>query len=507
MSFDKDLQRLSRGLPSTAPPPRLRDRIFNELPAPTRSLPIFRFAAAGVIVAGIVAFFFTPARVQPTFAQEMRSAVAEARTWHFVGWRLRNGRRVRWEIWGRRSPYFYREQIGGDIQIEDGTRRLRLIPPDPDTSYGRKIGFAILLPPNPLPTEPPKEQGNEIVSFARGMGSDYLAEADFSEQGRTADGRVSLRSRTLSSGNTDRVTVIIADTQSKLPIRLGIHSTSHKGRPRDYDYNRPVEGDPNYALLDARYNVPLPEDVAAHTIPDDYRRIDFTQVPSPTSLPDGSTTKNGLTLQGEAIAQDAEGNVLLRFQALFGNEPFRDEDLPLQLEVLHEQFDGMGIAMTAQRDGSVRYARDHFATDDLGNHYLTVSRPPTVSKSDAPEMYLVPVEPFAPSAPRPTRLTVQVEASPSFWDDDGGQMRTVPFLQEKMSISLPLPPVITPLGYDTASSPEIITRERRTLNQEAAAARSSYYGAWRSFGDPPPFFNPEIAPDLKRASYWAERAK
>ena len=48
------------------------------------------------------------------------AAIQRVNTWHLRGWRLHEGQRVPWEIWGRRSPFYYREQVGEEVTVDDG---------------------------------------------------------------------------------------------------------------------------------------------------------------------------------------------------------------------------------------------------------------------------------------------------------------------------------------------------------------------------------------------------
>lgn len=510
MSFEKNLRRFSRALPPVQPPADLRNHVFHALPDPQPSPRTGRYLAVGVVLAVCAGIFFLPRLlVKASFAQEMRTAIERAQTWHFVGWRLREGKQIRWEIWGRRTPYFYREQIGDDIQIEDGTQRIRLIPPDANRMISREVGLAILMPAAPLPTKAEPQKSNDLLAFARGIGGERWQDLWFSEDDHKTEGPVRMRGSTVSRGWTDINTFLIADRHTKLPIRLEIHDTRYKEGSRDTDRNRPIQRQFQEALLEAQYNVPLPEDVEKQNIPANYRRVDFTQGLPEAQKPDGSMTRNGLTVQGEAIAQDDEGNLRLRFRAIFGNQPFKAQELPLDLDVMYGQFSDNRMDIRKQGN-QYRFLRQQVAIDDRGNHYRVISNPPVLSFSDAPEMYLVPIEPFAPNTPRPTRLSLWIDVRPQFYkmgEDD--QIVTVPIMQEKMQLSIPLPQTVAPtgLGYDTASSPQVIlTQIRWSLALYAAQARSSYYADWRRFGQIPGLPRAEVIPDLERAIYWYEAA-
>src|SRR5207302_1969596 len=77
-----------------------------------------RLAVTAVLAAALIALL--PRQGSRSVGAAVEAAVQRANTWHLVGWKLQGGQRVPWEIWGRRSPFFYREQLGEELNFDDG---------------------------------------------------------------------------------------------------------------------------------------------------------------------------------------------------------------------------------------------------------------------------------------------------------------------------------------------------------------------------------------------------
>src|SRR5205823_11620317 len=67
-------------------------------------------------------------RGAPAIAARVKAAVQRATTWHLKGWRDNRGKRIPWEIWGRRRPFFFREESGEKVVVDDGRERLENFP-------------------------------------------------------------------------------------------------------------------------------------------------------------------------------------------------------------------------------------------------------------------------------------------------------------------------------------------------------------------------------------------
>ena len=89
--------------------------------------PLKLLVGASAIISTIV-LLLLPGRGRDdmSMASEVRQAMMQVKTWHFTGWKLQGKDKIPWEVWGRRVPYFYREQVGADVIVDDGTQRVSI---------------------------------------------------------------------------------------------------------------------------------------------------------------------------------------------------------------------------------------------------------------------------------------------------------------------------------------------------------------------------------------------
>lgn len=145
------LNELSRTLPVPTLPSNMRAQVLAELPVPMsvpsarKGVTIMRLSLIGgtcLTLAFIAGFLLLP-RHRPALAgSDVRTALANARSWHLGGWKMEGDRRVAWEVWGQRSPFFYRERIGEQEVMDDGVNRYLVIPPYPNQKTGMSLKTA-----------------------------------------------------------------------------------------------------------------------------------------------------------------------------------------------------------------------------------------------------------------------------------------------------------------------------------------------------------------------------
>ncbi len=160
MPFDDPLRHLASRLPQAAPPETLKGRIMHLIASAPAVTPVRQRRSAGFLLAFISVtvmlvlglaltdqVYFRPRLTKVETLQSAPDAIAiidmpakaslisltihQSNTWHFVGWRIVDGQTKRWEVWGRRSPAFYREQIGSEtVVINNSERAFGVLPPD-----------------------------------------------------------------------------------------------------------------------------------------------------------------------------------------------------------------------------------------------------------------------------------------------------------------------------------------------------------------------------------------
>lgn len=474
MRFEQRLAQIARTLPDEPTPPALRARVLNDLaaPSPTTNRPLPRrrllrvsAAAAGLaLAAGGAGLLFAPRPFVPSlFAAELRAAVGRANTWHFSGWRLQNGVKVRWEVWGRRAPFFYREQVGNEVLFDDGNRRVRLLPADP--ANGRAQGVALILPSQPLGTnvEGRVYGGSPGANFLAGIGDDghELALQNWSGP------QVAFWKSTdiLSNPVIRETTMLLADKLSRLPVRYTIRraelrpqGSEGEGAGRGLDFTQlTLLREYTQAELIPAYDVTLPGGIEQMNPPAGYRVADATRPPANIDLGDPSVaSQNGLTVKAEAIARDNDGNLHLRLRGWLGEQPFRYPDLPMTLNARV----GPGWC---------------FAADERGHRYLSLGVPPgAVTNGMTPHLWLVPVEPFIKGAPRPRTLDLTVPIHLSQYERMGKNLRLIPVVSTMLRFKVRLPDQAQNLGFDDYREEEF-RGKRPTLLLTAAQSRAMYY--------------------------------
>lgn len=437
-NFDQSLRRLAATLPAAPPPAALRARTLDKLPAPdpARSRPSrLRLIAAGLAACAVTGVLVVGLRsgLRPASAAEVRAAILRTNTWHLVGWHLKDGHRARWEVWGRRSPAFYREDIGDEVYLDDGTRSTHVLPPDPKS--GRVHGVVLILPSRRHAGQDSAGSGDSGANFLVGIGGDAdgLSPRSLTGSSETFEAKTEYAGDPTDIKETATLTV---DRSTHLPVRYIVRRVESlpMGRPgvgAGLNY-RALKKLREYtqAELTPTYDVPLPAAAAAVRPPAGYVVTDAGDAPPALSAPAGSVaTRGGLTVRAEVVTQDAEGDLHLRFHAWVGKQPLNHADTGLLLDGLT--------------------APGRYGTDDRGNAYVQVHDPgPTGSNDGGADLWLVPADPLAPKAPPPTTLDMVTALGISRYERMGRSGRFVSVTTERMTFHLGLPAVKKDAGYD-----------------------------------------------------------
>lgn len=377
--------RIARALPRPALPPALRKHVLENLPAstsPTSPQPILHYplrhllrriyrtsrkwspmksvvtSSLCVAVAAVVWFALPRFSTPPAFATEVESAIGRANTWHYVGWRTQGGKKSKWEIWGRRQPFFYREQVGDDILLDNGTKRLRLLPP----ALFQKQGYAVSLPSQRLPLADSGDSGTgREETFIEGIAGGYLN--NLYERSRTKDEVI--LGGVLDTGITTDESLLTVSTQTHLPVRYRLEESSIPMLPSKQfaDKHGPKQ---TAAELEMNYNVAIPEAVTTLSIPTNYKYVDAHE---------------GLLLHPRFLGRNAHGDLHIRIDFWLAGQrlgsgkgfPWFEPQVLLQCP-----------PFTQARDA-------RYPTDDLGQRYQFSQD--TTNHSDYTDLWLKPLEP------------------------------------------------------------------------------------------------------------------
>ncbi len=296
--FQTTLRRADLVPPETATPP-LR------LPAPRR-----RAYAAASAAALIGSLFLYPAlhpsrpNVQNPGAA-IAAALGRVNTWHFIGWKQINGKRVPWEIWGRRKPFLYYERVGDTVTWDDGTLHLRVFPPSP--ALNRPVGLVIK---NAAATPETADADFEADPAYQCLVSDSQTPVNFSSDIRLYAQTSSAAKyryqnyRGMSGINENKLYTI--SKRDWLPIAYQLHFENPK-ISRDTEY------------LKVHYGDDLPDEVVSAPAPAGYAVLDFTQPAKEAVNPVTHIAEShGFQVQVEPAGIDKEGNVLIVVRGWLG---------------------------------------------------------------------------------------------------------------------------------------------------------------------------------------------
>ena len=424
-------RRAARTLPAPPPPEALKDRVLACLPAleetamidapvsvhplarlepraaPPLPARLARATALAVVLAAASLLFMPRTDLDAPMAAEIRRALQDTNTWHLRGWKEIEGERVPWEVWGRRTPYFYRVQVGEQVRVDDGTQRFEVLP-------ALDGGPRQVLRTRSRPAL-------DDWTIHPGMlfeGFQGLGQKPWKETPETAVFR-----HDVSPGQAHLFTI---DKRTRLPIR--------------YDAQNPNPfGDPTAEYLDLQYGAPLPASATDLRWPG-FEVIDALSAPPAGALPQENTARSGgLTGQLLPIARDTQGNVLVQVRAWLGTLPVRTNSLFM-----------MNVSAPHSWRARAKDAPSPFH-DDANRPYAEVVLESLrslqhVALNGEPMLLFSPLRPLRKGESLPRTLTVSLSI--------GMQMLTPPS---------------TPRGFDTVSLDEELTWTVR-LPDEAVPA-------------------------------------
>jgi len=415
-----------------APPPALRHRILPRLEfareEPRRPCrgekrqTALRWAGVLLVTATLVLWLtLAPqGRHGRIMAATVRQALEDVNTWHLQGWKLVGGKRVPWEVWGRRSPFFYREQLGGQVITDDGAERTQVFPPDP--AIGRPMGLVVKTSSRP---------GDEDENTGWNFTKMFAARPDNMKPWQETRDQVVFNFNDAGMQGPGTVTdnLYIVDKQTALPVQIEVRRGNDKSSGRLTSES-----------LAAEYDVPLPDLGAVPQWPSSYPVFDATNSIPASSLPrENAVSSNGITVQMTPLGEDSEGNILVNVHAWLGGVLLGTRS-PLYAHVdVPKNLSGAAAAPPA-------------AHDDLGRDYIEVELPDVTpgQKEGDRLMVLSPLEPLPSQAERPRRLTLTVHVAPAVMaavsgiNESAGEQR---LLDENVGLTIGLPENAAPFDH------------------------------------------------------------
>jgi hypothetical protein len=419
-----------------------------------------RVSASGALIAIVIAL--CPWKKDQPLGAAVEAAVQRANTWHLRGWKLQGGRQIPWEIWGRREPFFYREQLGDELNFDDGTHRVRLVP-----TGGSGQQVALRLASGPAPGD----QWRGLLTMGTGW-------SRFKVVQRTPN-QVTL------------ITGIDGGMQGPYSVAEDYYTVDrHTWLPLQWEYRQHFNNSkrPPWVAetLKAEYDVPLPATATTLRLPSRIRLIDTQSAPTDPSVPTTNVQRvGGLTTQVEALAIDADGNILLRAQAWLGNMKLA----------------APGSAAGYNVETNVRYrtygeTRDTAYHTDDGKPYVEFRPRVWFDLLTTGEILklLAPLEPRPKGAPLPRSLTLNIEFAPGVWGKGG----SAPLFHQEFTWTVPLPSKSNTIDLNHYLPPDYHRRFRfpapdyqpSSAESNIAAARAMQY---------------ELENNFPRAIYWQKQ--
>jgi hypothetical protein len=285
-----------------------------------------------------------------------------------------DGRKVEWEVWGRRSPYLFWARVGDQIRVDNGRERLEVTAADDGGRSGvvmrtrSRLGLDDwTINPNNLfvagPVEPqPEKEGWRTTTFVTHLPEETL--------------------------QVRRVVQFVVDRSARLPVHYRVQSDG--------------EGEPAESLtLD--YGSELPQSVTQPRWPEGYQLLDLLRnEPGQTATAPGVDSAGGFSVQATPLTVDRAGNILVRVRGWLDTMPL-DARAPFLLWV-----SGGEAAESAA-----------VASDELGRKYRYVPLEwlrlqQHLRLNGDRLMIFAPERPLAGKSPLPHRLilTLNVAAAP-----------------------------------------------------------------------------------------------
>jgi hypothetical protein len=397
-----------------------------------------RFALSGAVVVAVATILlWPPPGGHGGASADIRRALASVNTWHLSGWRMVDGVRVPWEVWCRRAPFLYREQMGADVVYDDGVRRTCVLAPFASATGIVRPGISIHLP-SAQDTDNVRWSYHRLVEPWHPQGGwPFVEEPD-----------ETVYSMTTQSAGAAFHRVYHVDRNTALPTRFEVL----RGSLGSIDARVP-EGEV-WVRFDIQFDQPIPATVAAPpVVPPEYAALDGSELPAPAA---GWRIGNdgGISLEVAPIGAAEDGTVAARVRGRVGRTIMAARSLPVRLVV---SADGQ-----TETQGGMRWEPDpdrfnwyeQPATDDLGRDYGTVDRriePAVAPRHEDSLLLLTPLEPDTPGTRRARTLNVglrmELVVDTGFGDDMMGPERYgMRIRTQRVGVRVPAPAVAQPLA-------------------------------------------------------------
>lgn len=285
-------------------------------------------AALAAVLIGCL-FLYPVLRQSRSNVQNPGAAIAAAlgrvNTWHFAGWKQINGKRVSWEIWGRRTPWLYYERVGDTVTWSDGKTCLRVFPPNP--ALNRPQGLLIKAASDQAVASSFLNDPAYQLFVDDPQAHDHFGDGATTLYAQTAAVAKYRRQNFMGMSGINENKLYTISKQDWLPTTYQLHFENPK-----------INQDTEY--LQVHYGEELPEEVVSAPAPEGYSVLDFTRPSKEAATPSSHTAEShGFKVQAEPVGMDKEGNVLIAVRGwLGGNRLLQDTTFTLSASPFGQTF-------------------------------------------------------------------------------------------------------------------------------------------------------------------------
>ncbi len=410
-------------------------------------------ALAAASIALLLILPFLP--VKRSLAAEVQAALSSVNSWHLSGWKIVDGKRVKWEVWGRRSPFFYREQVGRQTIWDDGKVRYQTFASD--AGLGRPVGLTLKTASRPTENSLGWRWIHSFAAWNRN-----------SKPWKETNDQLLFMNHDAGMQGPDSVSdnIYTIDKRTMLPSDVTVQRGKYGNATRT-----------TAERLHASYDVPLPDAVTALPLGEDLLLVNATIDTSgigvsqevQAGLQQGNAvSQNGLTVQATPLAVDAKGCVLIRLRAWLGTTEVKMDGKPFVW------------GASAVRSEGVPAVDPPACYDEMGRTYLSVDSELLAFSNSGILMLLAPLEPLPDGAVSPKHLNLLLRVNPQMTVRlSASEIGSAPLMTEKVHLSLSLPQPIPTLNLKRYQSK--VQRSRSSdskpfsLPSDTAWARANFY--------------------------------
>lgn len=510
------LDKLARNMPTPALPAELKAKVMAQIATEPIAAPrkgsrimttsLFVGASACAVALTLLLVPGSP-KNGAVMADEVHKALARINSFHLKGWKLENGKKVEWEIWGRRAPFFYHERLGDFETLDNGRERYIVLAPDDNRFV--KSGMILKMASRRVPSD----VGWDFAELKRNNNIGQPWKRDplttvFSVGKSTVMSEKPIESRILYTFRNGESLPNLYETFHRQYTHLP--KDAHGSIDERLLTGNDVESEWTGASLAIDYDRALPAEALAVARHPEYIPVDSLEGAKDPAVPrENAQTKNGLTLQAQPLILDRSGNIVVAVQGWFGNRSFTQNQMPFSFRSwLPDPFRPVPASV---KSDFVPDPESIYCRDDQGRAYIAAQSTRLPCANGALEMWmLIPREPLSDGEALPRRISMTIFGSMEGAINIGGAdvYGMQDLASDMFQIQATLPERVSVIDFDRLN--EIYPRYKmsrgsgfREMEPSIPYSRAQYFNVVAlTLGSN----HPRALAIKKRAVYWIETA-